>query len=260
MAQRPRSSCSARPRSPATAVWFLPAAALLLVLFLRWPPPMGSYAPVSPRGSGSDSVLARRAELYSKMARDLDERGAAFLRGGETSQSLTLSDLFNTAEDGAVVPRLKIEAEVEAVKGITKTVCPLKIVLDRVVLTSTGVLLGLWQVESGTDPAEIRSRLREVLPRAPQKQLYDPVLLHTSFARILGHPKLPQEQSVSSFDHIKFFHGLVAQVSEKIRGFQATVSELWYVEEYDVLALALNGKMKVRKLHLSCNHQGNENP
>ncbi|PUZ50296.1 hypothetical protein GQ55_6G047700 [Panicum hallii var. hallii] len=321
MAQRTPSSCSARPRSPGTAVWFLPAAALLLVVLLRWPP-MGSYPPVSPRGSGS--VPARRAELYSKMARDLDERGAAFLRGGETSQSLTLTDLFDTGDDGAVVPRLKaadppvranvlhldpefatviskavkevflpnfdqviwfqntsmyhfsmfhashhlepivatddeIEAEVEATKRVTKTICPLKIVLDRVVLTSTGVLLGLWQVESGTDPAEIRSRLREALPRAPQKQLYDPVLLHTSFARILGHPKLPEEQSAPSFDHVKFFHGLVARVNEKIHGFQATVSELWYVEEYDVLALALNGKMKVRRLHLGCNHQGNEN-
>jgi len=57
---------------------------------------------------GSGSVPARRAELYSKMARDLDERGAAFLRGGETSQSLTLSDLFDTGDDGAIVPRLKV--------------------------------------------------------------------------------------------------------------------------------------------------------
>ncbi|KAK3122828.1 hypothetical protein QOZ80_8AG0618910 [Eleusine coracana subsp. coracana] len=309
MATRP-ASWSGRPRSPATAVWFLPAAALLLiVLLLRWPR-MDS----TPRGAAS--VPARRAELYTKMARDLDERGAVFLKGGETSQSLTLSDLFDTA-DGAVVPKLKaadppvranvlyldpefaaviskslkevylpyfdqviwfrnvsmyhfsmfhashhlepvvatqneIEAEVEAVKRVTETVCPLRIVLDRVVLTSTGVLLGLWQVESGTDPTEIRSRLREALPRAPQKQLYDPVLLHTSFARILGHPKLPKEQSASSFDHAKFFHDLVAQVNGKIRGFQATVSELWYVEEYDVLALALNGKMKVRRLRLNC--------
>jgi hypothetical protein len=52
---------------------------------------------------------ARRAELYTKMARDLDERGAAFLKGGETSQSLTLSELFNTAND-AVVPKLKVRA------------------------------------------------------------------------------------------------------------------------------------------------------
>lgn len=273
---------------------------------------MDPYAPATPRAS----VSSRRAELYGRMARDLDERGAAFLKGGETSQSLTLSDLFDV-RDGAVVPKLKtadppvranvlyldpeiaaviskavkevflpyfdeviwfqnssmyhfsmfhashhlepiiatkdeIEAEVNAVKRVTKAVCPLKIVLDQVVLTSTGVLLGLWQVESGTDPADIRSKLREALPRAPQKQLYDPVLLHTSFARILGPPKLPQEENTSSFNHIKFFHDLVAQVNQKIRGFQAKVSELWYVEEYDVLALALNGKMEVRRLNLGC--------
>jgi hypothetical protein len=51
-------------------------------------------------------VSSRRAELYGRMARDLDERGAAFLDGGETSQSLTLSELFDT-RDGAVVPMLK---------------------------------------------------------------------------------------------------------------------------------------------------------
>lgn len=41
---------------------------------------------------------------------------------------------------------VEIEAEVDAVKRVTEAVCPLKISLDRVVLTSTGVLLGLWQV------------------------------------------------------------------------------------------------------------------
>lgn len=40
----------------------------------------------------------------------------------------------------------QIEAEVNAVKAVADSLCPLKIVLDRVVLTSTGVLLGCWQV------------------------------------------------------------------------------------------------------------------
>ncbi|KAF0897665.1 hypothetical protein E2562_000383 [Oryza meyeriana var. granulata] len=319
MATTKPPSCSTRLRSPATTAvaCFLPAA-LLLFLVLLSRPPMASFPPTITGGS----VSSRRAELYDRMARDLDERGAAFLEGGDTSQSLTLSELFDT-RDGAVVPTLKaanppvranvlyldpefaaviskavkevflpyfnqaiwfqntsiyhfsmfhashhlepivatedeIEAEVDAVKRVTEVVCPLRIVLDRVVLTSTGVLLGLWQVESGTDPADIRSRLREALPHAPQKQLYDPVLLHTSLARILGRPKFPQEGSAQSLDRVKFFHDLVAQVNRKIRGFQATVSELWFVEEYDVLALALNGKMKVRKLHFGCNEgQGN---
>ncbi|OAY68418.1 hypothetical protein ACMD2_20211 [Ananas comosus] len=159
----------------------------------------------------------QRSRLYDKMARDLEEHGPAFLKGGETSQSLSLSDLFEL-RNGVVTPILKntsiyhfsmfhashhltpvmatdseIEAEVNAVKQVAEAICPLKIVLDRVVLTSTGVLLGCWQVISGTDPAEIRAKLRNALPRAPEKQLYDPVLLHTSFARLLGRPKLSSE-------------------------------------------------------------------
>lgn len=43
-------------------------------------------------------------------------------------------------------PVLQIEAEANAVRAVAETVCPLNIVLDRVVLTSTGVLLGCWQV------------------------------------------------------------------------------------------------------------------
>ena len=41
---------------------------------------------------------------------------------------------------------LEIEAEANSVKAVASHLCPLKIVLDRVVLTSTGVLLGCWQV------------------------------------------------------------------------------------------------------------------
>ncbi|XP_072991236.1 uncharacterized protein [Typha latifolia] len=262
------------------------------------------------------AVSDRRSRLYDEMSRDLNERGAVFLNGGETSQSLALSDIFEL-RDGVVTPILKaanppvranvlhlssefarpiseavgkiflpyfdgviwfqntslyhfsmfhashhltpvratdneIEAEVNAVRGVSEAFCPLKIVLDRVVLTSTGVLLGCWQVISGTDPADIRATLRKALPNAPEKQLYDPVLLHTSFARLLGHPKLSLEESKLPFDQLHFFHELVARVNDKIHGFEATISELWFVEEYDVLALALNGRMKARRFHMGC--------
>ncbi|KAK2433835.1 hypothetical protein QL285_019050 [Trifolium repens] len=40
------------------------------------------------------------------MASDLDEHGASFLKHGETSQSLTISDIF-TLKDGSVKPVLK---------------------------------------------------------------------------------------------------------------------------------------------------------
>jgi len=40
----------------------------------------------------------------------------------------------------------QVEAEASFVETVASKLCPLKIVLDRVVLTSTGVLLGCWQV------------------------------------------------------------------------------------------------------------------
>ncbi|XP_034673514.1 uncharacterized protein LOC117904842 isoform X2 [Vitis riparia] len=275
----------------------------------------------------------RRSKLYDKMESDLNEHGAAFLEHGETSQSLSLSDLF-TLKDGIVTPVLKaakppvranvlylstefsvpiseavksifspyfdkviwfqnsslyhfsmfhashhitpvpaaeveIEAEATAVEAVAKALCPLKIVLDRVLLTSTGVLLGCWQVASGTDPVTIRAKLRTALPRAPKNQLgrrgkplkytlgsrkrmmYDNAILHTSFARLLGPPKFSPTELHKASDQLQFFHELVARLNNIIRGFEADVSELWYVEEYDVLALALNGRMKVRRFKLT---------
>ncbi|CAI0549359.1 unnamed protein product [Linum tenue] len=276
--------------------------------------------------TSSDSHIAyneQRSRLYDKMARDLDEKGAAFLKHGETSQSLSLSDIFTLKEDGSVTPVLKaadppvranvlylspeyslpiscislsdditnstvyhfsmvhashhitpvpatesqIEAEAAAVKTAVRSFCPLKIVLDRVVLTSTGVLLGCWQVSDGTDPVTIRAKLRSVLPHAPEQQLYDTAILHTSFARLLGNPTIPNErffdktpffQNIEKIpdDAMQLFHELVAKLNNKLHGSQAVVSELWYVEEYDVLALALDGRMKVRRFQLGCKSTG----
>lgn len=50
---------------------------------------------------------AERNRLYDKMSRDLDEHGALFLKQGETSQSLLLSDLFDY-KNGSVTPVLKV--------------------------------------------------------------------------------------------------------------------------------------------------------
>ncbi|XP_027190566.1 uncharacterized protein [Cicer arietinum] len=266
-----------------------------------------------------NSNTDRRSKLYDKMARDLDEHGAAFLKHGETSQSLSISDIF-TLKDGSVTPALKpanppvranvlymstefsvpiaeavkdifnpyfdkaiwfqnssmyhfsmfhashhivpvpatkeeIEAEASSVEAVSARLCPLKIVLDGVVLTSTGVLLGCWQVISGTDPITIRASLKNVLPRAPEKQLYDAAILHTTFARLLGPPKALSKELVKMSDELQFFHELVNRLNSQIRGFKVVVSELWYVEEYDLLALALNGRMNIHKFKLGCSRQ-----
>ncbi|CAM8974144.1 unnamed protein product [Rhodiola kirilowii] len=327
--------CS-RPK-PAAVIW-LTSALLFYVLFST----LRRFT--SPNALSNNKALyaERRSILYSKMARDLDEHGPTFLRKGETSQSLALSDIFEI-KDGEVKPILKpanppvranvlylspkfsvsylcicflvkemffslwnlnaphmlftwcrdavkdifsphftnmvwfqnsslyhfsmfhashhitavpateqeIDIEAHAVQEVAAAACPLKIVLDRVVLTSTGVLLGCWQVISGTDPIEIRAALKAALPHAPEKQLYDNAILHTSFARILGHPTSLKGLGETS-EQLQFFHELVTHLDNRLRGFEAVVSELWFVEEYDILALALDGNIKIRPFQLGC--------
>ncbi|BBH03938.1 hypothetical protein Prudu_014941 [Prunus dulcis] len=211
----------------------------------------------------------QRSALYDRMARDLDQHGPLFsnmatllrrllnlysIRTLIKNSSLYHFSMFHASHHISPVPATQdeIEAEAAAVRAVTQELCPLKIVLDRVVLTSTGVLLGCWQVISGSDPITIRAKLRTALPRAPEKQLYDAAILHTSFARLLGHPKASSMMLSNTGDQVHFFHGLVDRLNNELRGFEAVVSELWYVEEFDVLALALNGRMKMRRFQLGC--------
>ncbi|XP_023762999.1 uncharacterized protein LOC111911449 isoform X2 [Lactuca sativa] len=292
---------------PATLIWFISLITFYAVFRMA--------SKVSPLSRELQVSNAERNRMYDKMSRDLDEHGALFLKQGETSQSLLLSDLFDY-KNGSVTPVLKaanppvranvlymspeyslpiskavrdifaptldkviwfqnpklyhfsmfhashhispvsaseeeIEAEANAVKGVAEKLCRMRIVLDRVVLTSTGVLLGLWQVISGSDPVTIRSELRNALPHAPVKQLYAPAILHTSLARIIGHPYNSSQEGGSALE-LQYIHELVVGLNKGIRGTEATISELWYVEEYDVLALALDGKMKLRRFKFGC--------
>ncbi|KAH0762801.1 hypothetical protein KY290_018874 [Solanum tuberosum] len=194
---RVRNYCSIS--KPAIWIWLISALTFYL-LFL-----------MANRNSTEWSIsnAEQRSRLYEKMEKDLEDHGAAFLKQGETTQSLSLSDLF-ILKDGVVTPVLKaanppvranvlylnpeysvpiadavrsifsshfdkaiwfqnsslyhfsmfhgshhitavpaseseIEAEANAVRAVSESICPLKITLDRVVLTSTGVLVGCWQ-------------------------------------------------------------------------------------------------------------------
>ncbi|KAL2935108.1 Uroporphyrinogen decarboxylase [Bienertia sinuspersici] len=273
MMARVRNGCMRSKR--VALIWILSAFLFFCIFQMMLKNTSLNNLTSSSSSSSSDaptSNMEKRARLYEKMARDLDQHGPSFLENGETSQSLSLSDLFSV-KDGVVTPNPRkavkmvfspyfdkaiwfqnsslyhfsmfhashhivpvpathneVEAEANAVKSVAGSLCPLKIVLDRVVLTSTGVLLGCWQVTSGTDPAIIRNKLRKALPYAPEKQL---------------------DEGKAS-DKLNLLHELVAHLNNQIKGFQAIVSELWYVEELDVLALAVDGKMKVRRFRLSC--------
>ncbi|CAI7798611.1 unnamed protein product [Closterium sp. NIES-53] len=81
--------------------------------------------------------------------------------------------IFHASHHLSPVPATakQLADEVRAVKGVSKRLCPMRVSLDRVILTATGVLLACWQVVEGTDPAELRDELKEALPRAPKQQL-----------------------------------------------------------------------------------------
>ncbi|XP_037494576.1 uncharacterized protein LOC105640521, partial [Jatropha curcas] len=65
-----------------------------------------NYPSPSSSSDSPTSNMEQRSRLYDKMARDLDEKGPTFLEHGETSQSLSLSDLF-ILKDGSLTPVLK---------------------------------------------------------------------------------------------------------------------------------------------------------
>ncbi|RYR59439.1 hypothetical protein Ahy_A05g025320 [Arachis hypogaea] len=64
--------------------------------------------------------------------------------------------MFHASHHIQPVPATKeeIEAEASSVQAVARTLCPLKIVLDIVVLTSTGVLLSCWQENLVTERKE----------------------------------------------------------------------------------------------------------
>lgn len=170
--------------------------------------------------------------------------------------------LFHSSHHMEPVPPLSptVAAELAAVQSLCTEICPLWISLDRVVLTATGVLLACWQLRDGTEPSELREKLRKALPNAPKKQMYNKVMLHTSFARILLPPIVPKkrggererEGNVTDGDTLSLLKNLVSELNHRLCRKQAEIRELWFVEELDLLALALKGRFVPHKFNLSC--------
>ncbi|KAF8390222.1 hypothetical protein HHK36_024747 [Tetracentron sinense] len=256
------------------------------------------------RLTDSDSLISNsvlRSTLYDKMARDLDEHGAVFLKGGETSQSLSLTDIF-TLKDGSVTPILKaanppvranvlymspefsvaisqtvrniflpyfdkviwfqnsslyhfsmfhashhitpvpatedeIEAEVTAVKAVAEVLCPLKIILDRVVLTSTGVLLGCWQVPSVAFSLPSHFRYPVLLPKAVADASWQTKLLRGSAARKLNFPSSPPPKVTIPISPLT---GAAARCNDETQSTRGRMSIVSYLGEYGVINMGLN--------------------
>lgn len=169
--------------------------------------------------------------------------------------SLLHSTLYHASTHLDPVPATEeqIEAEYSAIVRAATDLCPVIGVLDSVVFTDSGTLLALWHVAqrdgsdiSSEEPANIRNTLRQVLPRASKSQVvHDDIIFHTTLAR------LAVTDGSDSHSNLRSTVATAASaITAQLCGLQARLDVMWYVEEYDVLALALNGRLKVRNVPL----------
>lgn len=153
-------------------------------------------------------------------------------------------------------------AEAAAIKAVARSSCPIEAVVERVVVTPSGVVMALWNVRGGTEPADLRRRLREALPNAPEKQIVaNQVILHTTLARLLRPPPRRRlspagagdaESAAGVSDGAGAATRAAAALTAALCGVQATLPRLWFVHESDKLALALNGKYDPHPMKFEC--------
>jgi hypothetical protein len=167
--------------------------------------------------------------------------------------SLLHSTLYHASTHSDPVPATEeqIEAEYGAIVRAATDLCPVIGVLDSIVFTDSGTLLALWHVAQGgsgissEEPANIRNTLRQVLPNASKSQVvHDDIIFHTTLARLAvtdgSDPSILRSLATAA-----------SAITARLCGLQARLDVMWYVEEYDVLALALNGRLKVRNVPLN---------
>ena len=177
--------------------------------------------------------------------------------------SLTIFLLSSSLSLQDPVPATKkqIDSEILSILDVAERLCPIHATLQSVVITKTGTILALWQpAPTSTEPADLRKKLHNALPLASSKQVVtDTVLLHTTLARVATvTPKTEQNEVDKMSKNSKFLPSkeqlwaAVNAITREFCGIQTRMDALWYVEEEDLLALALNGRIKRRTIPLQC--------
>ncbi len=64
----------------------------------------------------------------------------------------------------------EVETEVKAVERSAVHLCPIEVVLERVIATPTGNILACWQILGGSDPAAVRRHGSPCLPSCQWSQ------------------------------------------------------------------------------------------
>lgn len=134
------------------------------------------------------------------------------------------------------------------ISNVTQASCPIDAILERVFVTSGGVVVAGWNVEktSRGEPSRLRKELRQALPNAPENQLVsDLYILHTTLARIVGTP-------FAGADGRDIAKRMSQALTDELCGLELTLDTAWFVEEKHKLALALRGAINKIALPLAC--------
>ena len=137
----------------------------------------------------------------------------------------------------------EVDAEAAAIGAVGRGICPLHVVLERVVATAGGTVMACWQLAGGTEVAELRRRLAASLPHASGRQVVqDSAILHTTLARIVSPPRVEaegadgaqgqqqgqQEQREAAAEEAAvLLQAAVDQMTRQLCGLEATMDQLW---------------------------------
>ena len=201
-----------------------------------------------------DSKAARkiRGETRDAMRRFFPPAGGDFGHGDSVwfqDPDLFHFSVFHASHHAAPVPASEREQadELDAVRRVVSRQCPMDVILERVVVSPSGAVMALWNVNAGAEPSALREALREALPRAPEKQIVaDRVIWHSTVARLLRPPATAGDGGAAA--------ALAAQrlLTEKLCGTRARLEKAWLVRERDALALALGGSYETFEARFGC--------
>lgn len=166
---------------------------------------------------------------------------------------------FSTHDDPMDVDQQQIAQEIETVSSLLdysrvnpRRKCRMKVYLERIVVTKSGHLVACWQLMAASEVeiSQFRRLLQRTFPRSKQTIANDNII-HMTLARIVV---LPKDEDISK----RILDGIEA-MNRRLCGLQATFSHVWYVLEYERLALALHGKHVIREeIGLPCTVTDNQ--
>ena len=209
--------------------------------------------PVPPRSAAARSI---HRETRRVLSREFPPTGGALNAGDSVwyqDPNAYHFSAFHASHhlDEHAASTKEATAESSAIRSVARASCPIEAVIERVVVSPSGVVMALWNVAGGAEPRAFRDALRIALPRAPAKQIVaDGDIMHTTVARLL---RAPPGTGGEGGDHgTAAAKRAAVALTEALCGVRVTIPAAWFVHEMHALALALGGSYDPEVMRFEC--------